>query len=409
MVGLGLLPRPAPAQPSQSLDDRAAIQALLDGRARAIEKRDRRAYMDTIARGSDAFVRRQRRSFEGMRGVPFASYDLRADWSVYGDLARSGDETVFPDAQDVSIPVTVERYRVKGLDDEPASEDLYYSFVKENGEWRIAEDRTIADAGFHTARHLWDYGPVIVERHGRFSILRHPCDGGDACARLPDGTPALLDSALALARRYWPGPWPKRVGVVVPDSVGELRRILQASFDLSEFIAFAYSTVDKGRYTAPRVVLNWRTLENRSASSIQRVFAHELVHVGTRASSGPYVPIFVDEGMADFASNQGSASSLAFFDFQRAAGAVDGTIPRDYEFTTGDGTDIFLSYQSAQSAIGFFVQRWGLDAFQRFYKRLGRERSGPGTADFHVSAAMRRTIGVGLRRFERAWADSLGL
>jgi hypothetical protein len=405
---LGIFPRPAPA-PAQPAAERAAIQALLDRRARAIEERDKRAFIDTITRGSDAFVRRQRRSFESMRGVPFASYDLHADWSAYGDLARSGDEDVFPDAQDVTIPVTVERYRIKGLDDAPASESLYYSFAKEDGEWRIAEDRTIADAGFMTARHLWDYGPVVVERHGSFSILRHPCRGQEVCARLPEGTPALLDGALARMRRYWSGPWPERVGVVVPDSTAELRRILQASFDLSEFIAFAYSTAHKGRYTAPRIVLNWRTLENRSASSIQRVFAHELMHVATRSSSGPYVPIFVDEGMADYASNEGSDASLAFFDFQRSAGALDGALPEDHEFTTGDGTAIFLSYQSAQSAVGFFVQSWGLDAFERFYKRLGRQRSGPGTAEYHLSAALRKTIGIGLGGFERAWADSLGL
>jgi hypothetical protein len=157
------------------------------------------------------------------------------------------------------------------------------------------------------------------------------------------------------------------------------------------------------------VVLNWRTLENRSADYTQRVFAHELVHVGTRSSSGPFVPTFVDEGMADYASNAGSPTSLAFFDFQRAAGAVDATLPQDYEFTTGSGSTIFLNYQTAQSAVGFFVQRWGMNAFERFYKRLGSRRSVPGTAGYHVSRALHQTIGIGLARFERAWADSLGL
>jgi hypothetical protein len=404
-----LLPARPGSAPAQPLEDRAAIQALLDRRARAAETGDVRAFMDTVAGDSKSFVRRQRRVFEWMRRIPFASYDLHADWSVYGDVARPSDEALYLGAEDVTIPVTVERYRVKGLDDAPAAEDLYLTFVKRDGEWRVAGDQSVEDAGFQSVRHLWDFGPVVVRRHGRFSIFRHPCTDQDVCARLPEGTPALLDAALAKARRYWSGPWPKRVGVVVPDTGKELRRMLQASFDVTEFIAFAYSTTDEGRYTAPRVVLNWRTLQSRSADSVARVFAHELVHVGTRSSSGPYVPIFVDEGFADYASNEGSAASLSFFHFQRSVGAVDGSLPRDFEFTTGSGSAIFLNYQTAQSAVGFFVQRWGLGAFERFYKDLGRRRTAPGTADYHVSRALRRAIGIGLRRFERAWADSLGL
>lgn len=407
-MGAVVATRPAPA-PAQPLDDRAAIQALLDERARAVESRDRKAFMGTVARDSRRFVRRQRRVFRWMRAVPFASYVLQADWSVYGDVVRPGDAARYPAAQAVAIPLTVERYRLRGLDAAPASEDLFFTFVKEDGRWAIADDRGVEDAGFQSARHLWDFGPVVVQRHGRFHILRHPCRGSGDCARLPEGTPALLESALGTARRYWSGPWPRRIGVVVPDTPRELERLLQASFDLSEFIAFAYSTSHRGRYTAPRVVLNWRTLENRSASSTERVLAHELVHVGTRSSSGPFVPIFVDEGMADYASNEGSPASLAFFDFQRAAGAVDGRLPKDYEFTTGSGSQIFLSYQTAQSAIGFFVGRWGMPAFERFYRLLGRQRAVAGTADYHLSAALRKTIGIGLRRFERAWADSLGL
>jgi hypothetical protein len=407
-VAAGLVPaRPTPA-PAQELGDRAAIQALLDRRAVAVMERDRRAFMATVADLSPAFVERQGQMFAWMRRVPFASYELRADWSALGDVARVSDIRRYPGAEAVTIPLTEERYRIRGLDRSPAVEDLFYSFVKREGEWAIAEDRDVEDIGFDTTRHLWDFGPVGVQRRGRFTMLQHPCGKGP-CARLPDYALGLLEAGRAQAERYWAGPWPARVGVFLPETKDELRRVLNANFDLSTFIAFTYSTASDDRYSAPRMVLNWRTLQDRPASSLQDVFAHELVHVATRSSSGPFVPIFVDEGFAEHVSNEASPSSLAFFDYQRSIGGVDGILPRDYEFVTGSGTSIFLNYQTAQSAVDFFVRSWGPDAFRQFYKRLGRLRGVAGTTDYLVSKVMRRTIGVSLGGFQQLWAGSLGL
>ncbi|HEY7873726.1 MAG TPA: hypothetical protein VIG64_01255 [Actinomycetota bacterium] len=398
--------RPTPA-PAQEQPDRAAIQDLLDRRAEAIESRDRAAFMATVGDLSPGFRDEQARLFRSMKDVPFASYELEADWTEWGDIMRAGDRARYPGAEVVTIPLTEERYRIRGLDRSPAVEDLFYTFVKQGGEWLIGQDRDVADLGFDTAQHLWDFGPVRVERHGRFLVFRHPCRKGP-CSNLPDYALSMLEAGRARAELYWPGPWPKRVGVVLPTTKSELRHVLQANFDLTTFIAFTYSTVKDGRYSAPRIVLNWRTLEGRSASSLQNVFAHELVHVATRSSAGPHVPVFVDEGFAEHAANEASPASLSFFDYQRSIGGVNGALPEDYQFVSGSGTSIFLNYQTAQSAVDFFVRTWGPRAFERFYKRLGRARGVPGTSEYLTSKALRHTIGVSLDRFEQLWADSLG-
>lgn len=368
--------------------------------------------MSTVADESPRFVRRQARLFDRMTGVPFRSYRLAADWARLGDLARPIDTARYPDATAVAIPVTEERYRLRGVDRAPAVEDLYYTFVERDGSWGIAEDRDLEDIGLDTTRHLWDFGPVRTRPAGRFVIFRHPCTKS-ACAHLPSSMNALLAAALSRVRRYWHGPIPRHVAVLVPSSASELRRMLQAAFDLTKFVAFAYSTVDEPRnalrFSGPRIILNWRSLEGRSPSSVVAVLAHELLHVVTRSSSGPLVPIFLEEGFADFAGNDASPASLSFLDASVAAGRVAGTLPEDYRFTTGSGDDIFLSYQEAQSAVAFFVRTWGLRAFESFYRRLGRARIAPGTAAFHVGRALQDTIGIGLGRFERAWAGSLGL
>jgi hypothetical protein len=392
--------------------DRQAIQELLDRRADALVARDKDAFMGTIAQSSPQFVKRQSHLFDWMANVPLESYRLIADWAKFGDLVRDMDKARYPEAQAVAIPVTEERYRLKGLDSRPAAEDIFYTYVNVNGTWLVAEDRDLEDMGLDSARHLWDFGPIQVQRAGRFAVMTHPCRQQPTCARLPAGMGTLLTAAAARVRRYWQGPMPRAVAVLVPDTARELRRMLQATFDLTNFVAFAYTTVDDPDrgfgFSGPRIVLNWRSLESRSDVSTESVLAHELLHVVTRSTSGPLVPVFVEEGFADFVGNDASPASLAFFDAQVAAGAVAGVLPEDFQFTTGGGTEIFLSYQESQSAVGFFVRTWGLPAFERFYRMLGRVRVMAGTSEYHIDRALRRTIGIGFERFQQAWAGSLG-
>lgn len=369
--------------------------------------------MATIAQMSPAFVRRQSRLFDWMANVPLGTYRLEADWSKYGDLARDVDAARYPEADAIAIPVTDELYRLAGLDRRSAGEELFYTFAKVGGRWLVAEDTDLEDIGFDTTRHLWDFGPVRVARYGKFVVMTHPCKDQPVCARLPVGMDVLLDGALARVRRYWRKPVPRGIAVLVPDTAKELGRMLQATFDLSKFVAFAYSTVDDAagglHYSGPRIVLNWRSLDGRSSSSIEAVLAHELLHVVTRSSSGPLVPVFVEEGFADFVGNDASPTSLAYFDSVVATGGVGGDLPQDFQFTTGSGSEIFLRYQEAQAAVTFFVSRWGLPAFERFFRRLGRARVTAGTAAWHIDNALRHTIGIGLGAFRRAWAGSLGL
>jgi hypothetical protein len=55
----------------------------------------------------------------------------------------------------------------------------------------------------------------------------------------------------------------------------------------------------------------------------------------------------------------------------------------------------------------FFINRWGMARFVRFYETLGRARVVPGTARFHLNQALRRTIGLGYSGFQKEWASSL--
>jgi hypothetical protein len=402
-------PPPAPASPFLARD-RQAIQRLLDRRSAAVMSGDKRAFMATVARGSPSFVRRQARFFDWMKAVPLRSYSLTAAWPLLGDLARPVDVARYPNARGVAIPATEERYRIRGFDDAPAEEDLFYTFIHEGDRWVIASDTDLNGIGMKTARHLWDFGPVTAHRSRHFLLFEHSCSAHIGCARLPSAILALAERALARVAHFWPAPWHRRIVILAPTTIVELQRMLQATFDVNKFVAFAYSSedVEHGlRFTGRRIILSWRAIRGRSLDSTLIILAHELTHVATRSSAGPQIPLFIEEGLAEYAGYNGEPSNLSYLRSSVNGGSFDGKLPRDYQFTTGSGNDIYLSYQKGESAVRFFMDRWGSSRFVHFYRFLGRQRIVTGTARFHLDQALRRTTGIDLAQFQKRWASSL--
>lgn len=390
-------------------DDRAAIDDLLARRAIAVLERDRAAFMATVAPYSDDFVQRQEKLFRALATVPLESFGYRVAWERRGDLVRPFDEKRYPGVDEVSIPLTEERYRIEGFDRRDAVEDMYYTYVKDDGEWLIAEDTDLNDITLYSARHLWDFGPVESERSEHFLLLTPRCRKECENALGSDFL-RLAEQGLERADRYWQGPWDTSIIVLVPRSGEQLERMIQSTFDLDNFVAFAYSTVDLSHgvdYTGHRIIPNPQAFTGRSSDSVLQILAHELLHVATRDSAGPFVPIFVDEGFADYAGHDADPGALAFFNSDVAAGLFNGELPEDFEFTVGSGTDIYRSYQKSQSAVRFFVERFGLETFNRFYRKLGRIEIAPGTAAFHIDRIFRSTTGLSYERFQEAWTSSI--
>lgn len=381
----------------------------MDARAAAIRDGDRAGFLATLAPDSAAFVARQKAFFARVQSLPLASYRLVAAWDRLGDLARPSDRDRYPGADAVAIPVTEERYRIRGFDRAEAVEDAYLTFVRRGEEWLIAEDTDLDDLTLYTGRHLWDLGAVEQARSRHLLQLSHPCDGPSCPSRAHDYL-ALAERALRRVDSFWTAPWDRSVVLLIPDDQAELRRLIQATFDLDDFVAFAYSSVDVEdgiAYTGHRLILNPPGFSGRSDEAVVRILAHELLHIATRRSAGPFVPFFVDEGIAEYVGTAVDPAPLASFGAEVAAGRFDGALPENYQFTVGTPTEIYRSYQKSYSAVRFFVDRWGLRRFIRFYRVLGSRKVVPGTAEYHVSEALRRVTGVDIDAFEQAWADSI--
>jgi hypothetical protein len=398
------------APPPGLLAPRDALQALLDARAEAYLERDREAFMATVASDSPRFRARQRDFFAYSGTIPFASYRLEADWDHYGNLARPAHLRRYPGAEAVVILLVHEKYAIRDFDQRPASEDYLYTFVQRDGDWLIAEDSDLDTVGLRSVRHLWDFGPVVADSSDHFTILRHPCGSPAGCVRLPRDFLAIAEEALAQVDRLWRVPWRHKILILAPTTTAELRRMIQATFELDNFVAFAYSTYETGAsfdLAGYRIMLNWEQIAGRDRESLRTIMAHELLHVATRPVTGPFVPTFVEEGLAEHVARARDPDALSYFRSRVSAGAFDRKLPRDFEFITGDGFDIFLSYQEALSAMSFLARRWGEGDLRRFYLRLGRPKFAPGTSTYHVGRALRGTIGLGYVGFERAWASSI--
>lgn len=404
-----------PGPSGAETDDRAALQDLLDERARAVLEGDRRAFLETVSAGSSGFVEAQERLFEGLRSLPLDSYELVVDWDAAGDLARRSDRRAHPDATKVMIPLVQERLSLSGVDGRPAIESIFFTFVRSDGRWSIADDSALDEAGLFSARNLWNDGPVTVEEQGTFLLIGHPCSGAGSdphdCARLGETFLDVAERALDNVEEGLPEvPLPARVAILAPGTESELGRMLQATYELDDFLAFATSSVDASRgmeFTGHRIALNWSRLSDASDSYLETILTHELVHIATRPRAGPFTPFFLDEGIAEVVARRDEAGSLRALEDAIENGAFDRRLPEDHEFRTGGPTSVFLSYKESQAAIGFLIERWGREAFVDLYEELGERRVRAGTTTYHLDRALRSTIGIGLERFERAWADSI--
>ena len=397
---VALLPASARAQePSPPPEPFAGIQAMLDRRAEAMLASDEAAFMATIDRADPAFVRRQRLLFDGFQRIGLAAYRLEVTDRYWPELTTDLEVSEYGAAADPTVLHVEERYRLRGFDPQPALDDLFLTFVRRGGEWLMASDTDLSDLTVYTARKLWEFGPIETQRSEHFLYVSHPDLRSAGGAIL-----ASAEQALDIVIEAWPLPWSRRVVLLAPSTTGELRRIIQATFDLDVFVAFAYSSLDRAvdyDLTGHRVIFNWPNFSRYTEETQQSILAHELLHVATREDTGPMVPTFVEEGIADWVGGSGLSSLIGRVD----AGDFDRRLPRDHEFITGSSEDILLSYDESLAAATYAEQRYGIRAVARMYRLLGDVRLAVGTPVHHVHRAMRSALGTGLERFESGWAD----
>ncbi len=373
-------------------DREAAAQAVLDQREEAIRTKDRERFLATVDPGADAdFKNRQAALFDGLTSVPLASFDLRLRTDEIPDLSAGLDARYA--AEDVFLPPVEARYRIKGADDTDAIDAFFYTFIRRDGAWRIASDTDVEDLGLPSTRNLWDFGRLSTATSAHFTMLFDPADRRRARALLD-----LAEQAWNRLAGSFDRPVPAQVVMVLPHNLEQLREMLQATFDLRNFVAFASSSIDRDQgytSTAARVYVQDVNLSRSQREFQTETLHHELVHVASFPLAGPFVSNWVHEGVADWLATGSEAAE--------AAAGTDGVLPEDYEFTTGGATSIVGSYAESTSAVAFLAGAEGERAPLDLLVAAGRPRVEPGTSAYHLDRGLREVYGAGLPEFQKAW------
>jgi hypothetical protein len=298
----------------------------------------------------------------------------------------------------VFLPPVEAHYRLAGIDTVDAVDGYYYTFLLRGGRWRIVSDGDVDDVGLPSARNLWDYGPVTQERTAHFIVLHDPADRSRA-----QTLAALCEAAYARLAASFGRPVPDSTVVVLPHNLDQLREILQATFDLSNFVAFASASVNRDvdwQSTAARVYVQDTNLSRSRRDFQLQTFTHEFTHVSAFPLAGPFVPSWIHEGLADWiAAGQQPPT---------AVDGSDGILPDDWEFTTGGGDSILRAYDESTSAIAFLAARKGKNAPVDLLARVGEPRVAPGTSRYHVDQALQAVYGAGFAQFQKDWNGGKG-
>jgi hypothetical protein len=369
-----------------------AVRAVLDQRERAVRTGDRSAFMDTVDQAATPeFKVRQGHLYEGLRSLPLASYELEVRTDEVPDLS-AGLAARYA-AEEAFLPPVEARYRLTGIDTIDAVDGYYYTFLRRGGRWRIVSDGDLEDVGLPSARNLWDYGPVSQERTTHFTVLHDPADRKRA-----EALATLCEQGYGRLTGSFGRPAPAHILVVLPHSLDQLKQILQATFDLSNFVAFASASVDRDddwQATAPRVYVQDTNLSRSRREFQLQTFHHEFAHVAAFPLAGPAVASWIHEGLADWMASGAEVPA--------AVEGTDGVLPDDWEFTTGGGDSILRAYDESTSAMAFLAAKKGRSAPLDLLVRVGETRMAPGTSVYRVDQGLRAVYGAGLDQFQKDW------
>jgi hypothetical protein len=378
------------------------VRALLNVRAAAMRDRDRAAWLSTVDPSNQAFRTAQAKLFDALAEVPLSewSYELDADSARPASVGLDAKRGPGWWAPAVSLS-----YRITGYDDAPTIEPQRLTFVPRGESWFIAADDDFADVGRDTTRGLWDSGRVVVTRGRSCLVLGHP-----ASRSLMRRVATSVDAAIPRVTSVWGEAWSQRVVVLVPSSQDELTRIIGGNGDLTQIAAVATAELrnaSSGYHpVGDRIAINPPTFAKLGALGRRVVLTHEVMHVASRAASGPEAPAWLVEGLADYAGYRGvrvpysaSASEL------RAAvrrGDVPAALPTEKDFGGGN-KNLAQVYEEAWLAVTLIAEQHGRDGLLRFYRDVGRADAPPTAVD----DAFRRLWATSLATFTAQWRRDL--
>ena len=378
-----------------------AVRELLRRRSVALLTRDRAAFLATVDGSQPAFVAEQGRLFDALAEVPIGTWTYEIDPADVASPAAAVDAKY---RTQWWAPTVVVRYTLEGYDRTPTREKHYPTFVQRPEGWRIGGDADFEDQDRRTARGLWDFGPVRAIARPRSLVLTHPESRG--LGRLVS---AQAEESVRTVTSVWGTAWSQRVVILVPSTTAALNRIIAEGTDLSQIAALATAELDN---TGPepvavgdRVVVNPANFGKLGVRGRRVVLTHEVSHVATRRETGPLMPTWLVEGLADYIGyrNSGVALTLAARELRAdvRAGRLPSRLPADDAFR-GDNPGLAQAYEASWLACVLLVERIGEDGLLALYRDLGAATAG-GDHAAALEAALQRHARLSTAAFTAEW------
>jgi hypothetical protein len=245
----------------------------------------------------------------------------------------------------------------------------------------------------------WDLGAISTV-HGRRSLVI----GIDTPMATLRSYARLADSSVPDVSAVWGTGWDRRPVLVVPHTVAQLGRALgRTAASLEGYAAVTTSELrsDDGARPALRVWTNTPSMAELSSVGRDVVVRHELTHVATDAPATSGVPLWLEEGFAEYVGYGGSGIALTdelreLVQAQRS-GEAPSHLPTQETF---DGADVDLAYEGADLACRVLAEKYGRAQLVRVYRLTV---AGTGTEAANLEAALRTVTGSGTAALETAW------
>jgi hypothetical protein len=370
----------------------AELRAVLKARTDAQRAKNRDAYAATIdPQAPAAFRDAQLRDFDGLASLPVARINYSVD-SNEVDLTRAVDPEEYAGAP-VALVGTTRALRFT-YDARSSFDAMFWTFVKRGTQWYVGGDDDVADLGLETTVSMWDTGPVVVEQSEHFQLIAHPDHQARAHELL-----GIAESALTTLGPRWHFAWSQHLVGFVPSSPNELGDLIQASVDVTKYVAFvAYGFQPETlRGTVPRLYVQDRNLSRYNPAGQSETLVHEFTHAAGSAYASSFIPSWVHEGLGDWIA--GGPTNA----FPRTPGAGSHA-PREDQFAAGTQGQIVQAYRDARSLIASLSRIAGAQAPFDLFVDLGKKQVRPGAQSYVVDQELRH-VGVadGLEGLERAW------
>jgi len=385
--------------PDPVVEREAALVALLDQRAAALIARDPVGWTAGLDPASTDFAARQSAVLSNLQAVPLAAWT----YDFAGAAVPPTPERKVVLGADSWVARVILAYRLADADSTDVRRELYYTVVKRDGRWLLADD-----TDGPTATDVWDLGPVHAVRGSRSLVL------GTAPAEVLAGYADLTDASALKVDRVW-GPWSTRVVVViVPRDQTEMARLLQRTDQggLEQIAAVTTGEIGlSSGESADRVIVNPAGFDRLDPVSRDVVLTHEVTHVATRATGSQNVPTWLSEGFADYVAyleTELSRRTVAEDVLELVRnGSGPTTLPDVTAFDPLNG-NIAPAYSGSWLAADLIARTYGQDALLAFYRAVAAEGVPGATGqDAAVDRAFADVLGTDQAAFVQLWQSYL--